>query len=108
MTGYECNGCVKRDRISRVPKSVLRYFWDYSISRKPTLRIAKIEGIEYSLLALYPGGFPRRYPLAVKLLENRLYMTLIALYHFMISVDGNNNFGNSCYLGQYPKTGLKD
>ena len=27
-----------------------------------------------SLLALYPGGFPRRYPLAVKLLENRLYI----------------------------------
>ena len=30
---------------------------------------------DINLLALYPGGFPKRYPLAVKLLENRLYMS---------------------------------
>ena len=28
-------------------------------------------------LDFYPGGFPKRYPLAVKLLENRLYILLL-------------------------------
>ena len=49
--------------------------------------------LNWKPLALYPGGFPRRYTLAVKLLENRLYM-----YHQVDNFIRMVKFGRSVRL----------